>query len=204
MADKNWLFYSKNCDDSKHLISIMNSEKLLIYFHQVCVDDNPNLRDKISTTPTLMIKNIPYCGGDSFKWISKIKQWKISVQLKNASQKQQQYMNSVNNNLSTTNTHNNILEFSKNEMSDGSDLFAYLHNESATPRSYVNYDNIGNENIFTPPLEDGSYKINRTGNGCKLNKKQHTDRLKQLQEDRTAQSQELNKLTQSFKTHYTN
>lgn len=198
MTEKNWLFYSENCSDSKYLISIMDSETLLQYFFKVCVDDSPKLREQISITPTIMVKNIPYCGGEAFKWVATIKQWKINLQLKSASQKQQQYMNTISTNLSEK---NNILEFSKNEMGDGVDLFAYLHSESAMPRGYVDYDNIGKENIFTPPLENGSYKISEKG---KLDKKQHIEKYKQLKSDREDQSMQLKNMTDSFKKQYKN
>ncbi|RZK25202.1 MAG: FAD-binding protein [Flavobacterium sp.] len=61
--------------------------------------------------------------------------------------------------------------------------------------------NIGKENIFTPPLENGSYKINDKG---KLDKKQHIEKYKQLKTDRENQSVQLKNMTDSFKKRTTN
>lgn len=156
MSSINILFYSNKCEGSKQLISMMQDENLLRFFHMICVDNNPKIPKQITVTPTLIIRGIPtpYVAGDAFNWFSKIKQWKINMILKKSQEKYQD------------NIEDNVLGFNNSEMNVFSDIFSFfsmdVKNEcqESFPQSYVPFDDIGKETIFTPPNEKS--KIDKT------------------------------------------
>ncbi|AYV85289.1 MAG: hypothetical protein Satyrvirus9_15 [Satyrvirus sp.] len=160
MSQFNILFFSNNCEGSKHLISLMQSENLIRFFHLICTDNNPKIPPQIKVTPTLIIRGVsaPYVAGDAFSWFAKIKQWKINLLMQTISSTQQQYLQSINNNLVLDDS--NILGFSQIEMNGMSDIFSFFsknitqEREDPLPQSFFVFNNIGNENIFTPPKED--------------------------------------------------
>ena len=160
MSSVNILFYSNHCEGSKHLLSLMQGEKLTRFFHLICTDNNSKIPPQIKLTPTLIIRGVPtpYVAADAFAWFSKIKQWKINMNIQRASTAQQKYLQNINGNLDTNN--HNVLNFSQAEMEGMSDIFAYLQEDNPVPHAYFNYNNLGNENIFAPPKEEDKYKIN--------------------------------------------
>ncbi len=165
MSSINILFFSNNCEGSKQLLSLMQQEKLDRYFHVICTDNNSRIPPQIKVTPTLIIRGVPtpYIAGDAFAWLAKVKQWKIWTQMQNVNKAQQQYLQSINNNLVTDD--NKLPGFSQSEMNSMSDIFSEFsrnikdERQDALPQSYFTCNNMGNENIFTPPLEDGTYKV---------------------------------------------
>lgn len=194
----NVLFYSNKCESSKHLISLMQSENLLKFFHLVCVDTQ-KVPEQIKVTPTLIIRGIPtpYVGSDAFVWFSKVKQWKINMLMQKMTNAQQQYLQKIGNNLDNNNN-NNILGFSKVEMENISDIFAYLTSDSAAPQSYFDYQNIGQECIFTPPLENGQYKVTSDVK-CKINASKHRELCFNLELERKKQDELLKRSIEEFK-----
>jgi hypothetical protein len=172
----NILFFSNNCDSSKALINLMQQENLLRFFNLQCTDQNKNIPPQIKVTPTIIIKGIPipYAAGDAFVWLTKIKQWKMNVQLQKMSETQQKYFqNQNNNNFSGP----KLLEFSREEMDGMSDMFSYLQEQEGNiPHSYVAYDKIGQDNICTPPKE--TIKINAE-NCRKMRSNLESERRKQ-------------------------
>jgi len=134
----------------------MNSEGLLKFFHTICTDNNPKIPPQIRLTPTLIIKGIPvpYVAADAFAWFSKIKQWKINLTMQQASNAQQQHLQTINGNLGSIVNDSNVLEFSRTEMEGLSDIFAYIREDNAMPHSYVSCNNLGNESIFVLPFQD--------------------------------------------------
>jgi hypothetical protein len=159
MSTINLFFYSNHCEGSKHLISLMESENLLRFFHKICTDNNPKVPPQIKVTPVLIIRGVaaPYVAGDAFAWLSKVKQWKINTLMNRVSTAQQQYLQNVNNNITSTTLDPNILGFSQAEMEGMSDFFAYIQKDEGVPHSYVACDE--KDNIFTITLEDGTYKV---------------------------------------------
>lgn len=157
MSSINILFYSNRCEGSKQLISMMQDENLLRFFHLICTDNNPKIPKQITITPTLIIRSIPtpYVAGDAFNWFSKIKQWKINMVLKKA---QQNYQEDISDEL---------LGFSNSEMNGISDIFSFFSMDvlkecqESFPQSYVPYDDIGKETIFTPPNEKNKIDKNK-------------------------------------------
>lgn len=161
MSNTNILFYSNKCEGSQTLLSMMKSENLIKYFLQVCTDNNKNLPALINNTPTLIIKGIPtpYVGGDAFVWLSQVKQWKLKCQVQKIANMQNQTLTTANLTGGQT---TNLLGFSDSEMSGISDLFGYLEDGKEMPHSYVNYNQIGQDNILTPSNENPNDKITIT------------------------------------------
>lgn len=201
MSSANILFYSNNCEPSQHLISLMQSENLIRFFHLICTDNNPKIPSQINVTPTLILHGIPtpYKAGEAFVWLSKMKQWKIRMMMQQASVAQQQYLQSMNKNMGQNES--NVLEFSQTEMAGMSDIFAYLQNEGAMPHSYFTCNNMGQENIFTPPLEDGQYKINPNGK-YKIDSKKQTELHNKLIMERKQQDDAFRQQIETFRNQY--
>src|SRR4029079_12910525 len=111
---------------SKQLLSLFNSEKLTQFFHLICTDNNTKIPPQIKVTPTLIIRGVstPYVAGDAFAWLAKIKQWKMSITIQKMNYEQQQYLQSINSNLSTDKS--NILGCSETEMNGMSDIFSFF------------------------------------------------------------------------------
>ncbi len=200
MSLYNILFYSNNCKLSQEFLVLMKNEKLDKYFYFICIDNNKI--PQIKYTPTLIIKGIPtpYVASDAFVWLSKIKQWKINMMLQKLSSAQQEYLKTINNNL-VTNTNNNIISFSKNEMEGMTDLFAYIQEDNAIPHSYFDYNDIGKEYILTPPLENGQYKIN-ADNKHRLNSSKTQELKNKLEFERKKQDEIFKQHIDNFKEQY--
>ncbi|MEM0354152.1 MAG: hypothetical protein QXW79_01085 [Thermoplasmata archaeon] len=224
MSSINVLFYSNHCESSKHLISLMQSENLLRFFYLVCIDNqnvtkkncssneqNLNMEEcswnkhffseQIRVTPTLIIRGVstPYVGGDAFVWFSKIKQWKINMMMQKMSNAQKQYLQTINNNLEQN---ERLLGFSKAEMDGMSDIFAYLSSETPVPHTYFAYDQIGRENIFTPPLEDGHYKVSSIAK-YKINSSKQKELCSNLEVERKKQDELFKRSIEEFKKQIT-
>ena len=190
MSSANILFYSNRCEPSKYLISMMNTENLLRFFYQICIDTMQNIPEHITMTPTIIIKGVPtpYAGKDAFSWLSRVKQWKNSVMIKRMNDEKQQYLKSINSNL-LPESDSSILGFSPLEMSGMSDIFTYFsrnidnERDDALPKTYFVCDNMGKEVIITPPLEGGSYRVSRDSK-CKMSEMQQKKLLHELKSDR--------------------
>lgn len=174
MSNRNVLIFSNACDASKQLIVLLQNENLIKYFYLHCIDTQ-GVPQGITVTPTIIIGNIPtpFVANDAFVWFSKIKQWKLNMMMQRVSNAQQQYLQTINKNLITD---NNLLGFSRAEMEGMSDLFSYIKEDSALPQSYFTYGNLGQENIFTPPVEQNKLDSNRQKD---LFNKLKSDRKKQ-------------------------
>ncbi len=207
MSTINALFYSNNCEGSKQLISLMDMENLTRFFHMICTDNNPKIPPQIKITPTLIIRGIPtpYVAGDAFVWLAKTKQWKMSVMMQNMNNVQQQYLQSINNNLILDKS--NILGFSNVEMNGMSDIFSFFSQnlsqecQDSLPQSYFSVNNMGQENIFTPPLEDGSYKIN-DGGKYKITPVQQKEMQMKMEADRKRQDDFFKQNIDDFRKKY--
>lgn len=210
MSQVNILFYSNKCEASKHLISLMQSENLLRFFHLICTDNNPRLPPQIKITPTIIIKNVPtpFEANMAFDWLARIKQWKTNMMLQKISSAQQQYLKNINNNLVSSD--NNLLGFSKMEMQGMSDIFAYLEesitpdkaqDEIYVPHTYFNYQQLGTESILTPPLENGDFKVTPDSK-CKLNPSKSKELQTSLMIERKKQDELFKQNIENFKKQY--
>lgn len=208
MSTANVLFFSNNCEASKQLISMMQTENIFQFFFLICTDDNKKIPEQITTTPTLLIKGIPYyyVAGDAFAWLAKAKQWKINRMIMNMNNAQEQYWRSINNNL-VKNTPN-ILGFSKVEMDQMSDMFSFFSSDinkecqESFPQSYTNCNNDKTESIFTPPLESGDYKASKNFN--KLNETKQKKLYNNLLTSRLNQETQIRQNIEKFKQQYSN
>lgn len=203
----NILFYSNRCEGSKQLISILQSEQLIRFFHIICTDNNPKIPPQITVTPTLIIRGVPmpYVAGDAFAWLAKVKQWKMNTTLQTVNTAQQQYLQNINNNLTTNNS--NILGFTDAEMNGMSDMFSFFSKnisqecQDPLPQSFFAYNNIGQENIFTPPLENGTYKID-INNSVKIDPVKQTEMHDNLKLEREKQDNMFRQSIDKFINQY--
>lgn len=203
MSAINVLFFSNNCMGSKQLITMMQSENLIRFFHLICVDNNDKIPPliRVNPTPILMIKGIPtpYIAGDAFAWLSKIKQWKINMMMHRASVAQQQYFQNMNNNLApVTDT---TIGFSSEEMAGMSDIFAYLQTDNPAPQSFFDTSMMGQENIFTPPLENGQYKLS-SGSGYRVSEEKQKKLQDELINARNKQDELIRMQNKQFRENY--
>jgi len=201
MSSINILFFSNNCDGSKLLVSLMQTERLTEFFHMICTDNNPKIPIQIKITPTIVIRGVPtpYVAAEAFKWLAKIKQWKIHMQMQKMSAEQQQYMQHINNNLVAGDI--GYIGFSKAEMEGMSDIFAYLQGNDAMDHAQVKCDNLGNDNIFTPPLEDGSYKITDNAK-YRIDAKKQKELQNKIKSERDKQDIFFKQAVENFKKQY--
>lgn len=207
MSSVNVLFYSNHCEGSKHLLSIMQVEKLVNFFYLVCTDNNPKIPPQIKVTPTIIIRGVatPYIAADAFAWVAKVKQWKINITMQKMSTAQQQYMQNINNNLTTGNS--NLLGFSDTEMNGMSDIFSFFSKninqecQEAMPQSYFGCNNLGTENIFTPPLEDGRFKTS-AGAKYKISPTKQKELYQNLDSERKKQDELFKLNTENFIKQY--
>ena len=162
MSNKNILFWSNKCQMSSALLSIMERENIMRFFYSYCVEADPTKVPKyVTETPTLVIASMSKCyiGGDAFRWVEWVKIYALSMKMKNMSQ---QYAQGISNNLSMGDA--SVLGYSEAEMKGISDMFSYYDSENkvndptkddvCAPREYFGVDQLGKENIFTPPQEE--------------------------------------------------
>lgn len=187
MSSINVLFYSNNCPGSQTLIALMKDEGLFKYFHIVCTDNNPDVPKEIKFTPTLIVKNIPtpYVAGDAFVWLNKMKQWKLNEQIKRMNAMQKKHLEKTN---MVFKDESSVLEFSKEEMGSGSDIYSYLEYDDALQQSYFDFNNIGKEIIYTP-----------SGESEKLSEMEHKKLQNRLTNERTKQDIDFKRSIESFK-----
>jgi hypothetical protein len=203
----NILFYSNNCEGSKQLLPILQNEKLINFFHLICTDNNPKIPPQIKVTPTLIISRVPtpYVAGDAFAWVAKVKQWRTNILMQQMNMAQQQYLQSINNNLATNDT--NLLGFSEAEMNGMSDIFSFFSKNMAQecqdsfPQSFFTCNNLGKENIFTPPLEGGTYNVTND-NKCKISKEKQKEMLGSLENTRKQQDDLFKQNIDNFRKQY--
>lgn len=199
MNNINILFYSNHCECSKLLITMFQNENLLKYFYKICTDNNPKVPSFIKVTPTIIIRGFPepYVAADAFVWLAKIKQYKVNATMQRMNATQQQYINS---NLEIDKT--NILGFVDSEMNGTSDIYSFFSKniaqecQESLPQTFFDYDKIGQENIFTPPLESGSYKM--TENYKKLGETEQNKLYNDLKMKRCKQDDAFGKSNDSF------
>ena len=204
----NVLFYSNRCEASKHLISLMQTEKLIKYFHLVCTD-NTKVPANITVTPTIIIKGIPipYVAVDAFAWFAKIKQWKLNVDLQRINNEQQKYLQNINNNLMTTTPQPNLFGFNQAELTAVSDMFSHYtkdlehDNTEALPQSYFPCTMVGKDTINTVPLEDGTFKVKSTAT-YKISKEKAKELQKNLEAERKKQDAQFSQAINQFRKQY--
>lgn len=203
----NVIYFSNRCEPSKQLLMMMQTEKLTQFFHMICTDNNPKIPPQITVTPTIIIRGIPtpYVAGEAFAWLARVKQWKNMMLLKKMNNSQQQFIKTTNNNLLSDGM--NVLGFNQNEMSGMSDIFSFFSRnmdqecQEAFPQSYFVCDNLGKDQIITPPLEGGSYRVTKD-KATKLNAKQQESLLNDLVNSRKQHDTQLKSTMDQFIKQY--
>jgi len=188
---------------------MLRSEKLDRFFHLICTDNNSAVPTQIRATPTILLRGvpIPFVAGDAFAWLARVKQWKMNLVMQNMNTVQQQYMKSINKNLVSEGTH--FEGFSQAEMNSMSDIFSHFsknitqENQDSLQQSYVTCNNMGNENIFTPPLEDGSYKLS-DNTKVKINPNKLKEMYNNLKQERVKNDEQMKQLNDEFRNQYNN
>lgn len=144
-SNKNIIFYSRKCRACNELINILNSNNLMRFFIEFCVDDNiDKLPPQIKMVPTLIVSNVnkPLVAGDAFKWVNQIK-----------------FINNndnCDNNSDRNSNSNNIIGYNKQEMEGISDTFCYRKKNAkeTIPHSFSGLTaNIENA-IHTQPIDN--------------------------------------------------
>ncbi len=190
----NVLFFSNGCDGSQALLSLMQSEGLIKFFHLICTDNNNKIPSQITVTPTLIIRGvpIPYVAAGAFAWFSKVKQWKINTMMQRMADAQKQHMQSDSSaNGNSDNSESNLLGFSKAEMEGMSDMFAYLGaDETAAPHSQLSYNNIEKDHIIGKSHGHEEDKLDEI---------QQKQRYHKMESDRKKQEQMFKQQIDSFK-----
>ena len=202
MSDINILFYSNRCEGSKLLISMMQNEQLIRFFHLFCTD-NGNVPAHIKLTPTIVLKGNStfYVAGDAFSWLARVKQWKLSSQMSQIDQEQRSYLTKMGHNLGVDK--NQFLGFNEAEMSSMSDIFSFFSKnlgeecDEALPQSYQRMETVDKSTIFAPPLEGGSYCISESN--AKLDSKTQREIYQKLQTDRSRQDADIKQAMKQFR-----
>lgn len=182
-------------------MSMMETEKLLRFFHLFCTD-NGNVPPAIKLTPTIVLKGNPtfYVAGDAFSWLARVKQWKISMQMEQLDREQRDHMSRIDGNLRVENKQ--YLGFSDAEMNSMSDIFSFFSKDitkacdEALPQSFQRLDTISEHTIFAPPLEGTTYDVKEIR---KPSDHQYISDLKRLQQERKNQDNKIQQAITSFR-----
>ena len=205
----NVLFYSNRCEASKHLISLMQTEKLIKYFHLVCTD-NTKVPANITVTPTIIIKGIPipYVAVDAFAWFAKIKQWKLNVDLQRINNEQQKYLQNINNNLMTTTPQPNLFGFNQAELTAVSRVMFSIILKTLSmiiPRHCLNPTSLvlwWVKTLSIPYLwKYGSFKVKSTAT-YKISKEKAKELQKNLEAERKKQDAQFSQAINQFRKQY--
>jgi hypothetical protein len=166
----NLLFWSRKCEMCVNLLKILQAENLINNFKLICVDDNlDKIPKNITRVPTMIVSGIPelLVAKQIFDWIQKVKfirNQNINKQII------QQNLTQINNN-----NNNGPVGFKSAEMGSISDSFAYKDIDKALPQNYFGIGEEDKNVIFTAPEQQ------------KINKKDQTNLIKDLQTHRTTQ-----------------
>lgn len=180
-TNKSSLLFSNQCVASTRFITLLQNEGILKYFDMINVVERniPNVK-----TPTVVFKGCcAYEGKDAFIWLEKIKESKRMNVLKEQENKMSKYFNGNNN---TT----KFVGYSKDEMSDSNDIYAYCNNDDnvALPGRYVSSNMVGNDLIIISGLENMKNMNIEKG---KITEKKQKELLSKYTENREKQDKEI-------------
>jgi hypothetical protein len=183
----NIIFFSNSCEGSKVLLSLLQGEKLIKYFHLICTDNNNKIPSEITVTPTLFIKGIPkpYIAGAAFVWFQQIKQEKIRKMMNQLGNIQKQYLQ-TDSNLSSASVSTEQVNsedppwpgFNKNEMTGISDTFSFITDENIL-HSHFEVSKLGKDNIFYVGTKENAEKKINAENQVKMTQTLKNEREKQ-------------------------
>ena len=147
MNSQNILFYSNKCNMCVHLISILQSEKMIDSFNLICIDIIPpqSLPKNLNCVPTAIItkNNLILEKNEIFKWINSVK-----------------FLSRENSNVRKRNIEEpiikkipdeNLIGYNKHEMGEISDRFAYVEKDVAFAHTYMGVKDDSKYAIYTEP-----------------------------------------------------
>lgn len=164
----NVLYYSNRCDTCMNLMKVLESDKILDQYKQICVDIyvQKKMLDKlphqIKKVPTMIIGSIGkiFEGEDTFKWVNTLRALKKK---------------SVDNSQPDK---KNPIGFVKTEMSEFSDRFAYLNVDMPMPHTFFDVGSEEKNAIYTAPEQK------------KINKREQSKLLTEISKQRDIQAKE--------------
>lgn len=143
----NIFFFSRTCQTSKMLFTILKNEGFIEYFKLFCVEDHLNeIPKQLKRVPTLLVSNIkkPLEVEEAFKWVETMKAIKYNQMI----EKQK------NENVTITNEpQKKLLGYVDTEMGKFSDNFAYVNIDLPVPHTFVGVGEDATNPIYTPPEE---------------------------------------------------
>lgn len=170
---KRILIFSRRCQSSSNLITLLKNMNLLIHFEMICIEDliqqNKQLPPNIKTVPALVLPEISSIlqGRETFDWVEKMRISMIKINIsKNAQQ-------------------NGPHGFANNEMAGNSDNFAYTMTDIAQPKSFLPYGKDDEYEIFTGK-EAGKLKkedINKLIRDNEKSRKDQDNKIEELYEN---------------------
>jgi hypothetical protein len=178
MNRMNILFYSRKCQTSGKLVTIMQNYGLLQYFRMVCVDENlAAIPQGITEVPTLIVSGINDILGPTkaFQWVNSAKF------LQEERDKKKVLYNMMKLNSQTGQGPSAVIDL---EMTGFSDNYAFQDENAnfALPKSFLTYDSKGQAEadnaIYTAPFDKKKDVIN---------KQEQAKRIKELEADRKTQ-----------------
>lgn len=214
----NLLFYSNNCQMCKSLLHILRNENLIQYFKGICVDDSmvrQKLPPGINRVPTIIIPSINkiLVADDIFVWLRSIKMDKI--QHSTAHINDGNHLTSTRNNPTHKHTNepenrklsdlnhrtddkvktnieqiNAPIGFVSHEMSGLSDKYAYTTTDEVPRHTYVSYNELDKNTIFTAPEKQ-----------AKINHSLQPNYIKDIERKRREQDDSINQI---YKQHHQN
>lgn len=159
----NIVFYSRECETCKNLLTLLQNENLISYFKLFCVDDRLNeLPVIVTVVPTMIVSNVnkPLIAKEIFEWVQQTKFLR------------QKMMNNRGNRSNLNQEERELLGFVSQEMGGLSDGFAYTKIDKPLPHSYFNLGEEEKNAIFTAPETK------------KINKQDQDSMIKKLENDR--------------------
>lgn len=189
----NILFYSLSCNSCKILLNYLTQHQLNQYFKYICVENYKNhpILNNIKSVPTVIIQefNQILIGKEIFVFLQNIVTNKQNIYSNNTiSLSQNNNTNITNiptqqnlnkNNLIQQNPQKKILDFVPNEMSGFSDKYAYTFTDIPSSQKFVG----SNDSISILTGEELP----------KITKNNQTHYIKQIENNRKEQDNELNK-----------
>jgi len=148
----NIFFYSRKCQTSYALYTILKNEELIENFKLFCVEDHLNeIPRGITKVPTLIVNNIskPLEVEEAFRWVETIK----TMRQQKFIELQKQQIELEKRTKDEENKKKRLLGYIDTEMGKFSDKFAYLNFDAPIPHTFKNAFDEDKEIIFTPPAD---------------------------------------------------
>ena len=197
------IFYSKDCQTCRNLMTIMNNQGLLNLFEYKCIDKMPLeelTRMGIDTVPTLVVvynengkkNNCIYVGTEAFQWVNTIVMNRRKQSMAYADQKRKLIQIDEQRKRIKTGLH----EYCIDELNGVSDSYSLwnddMNNEKdiAQPKAFQLYGQDAANNILTIPE-------NKTAKGFKVTESTQTKLVSDLLNQRKQQDNQFKNIMEN-------